>query len=329
MIDRLFAKLFPTKLRQSYTQLLRYTGVKVNADAYIGRMVLAGILIGFLAAFATNYFFTKISIWILWPAYFLLIETIIYVPIMLKVDMHAKEIENILPDALQLMFSNMKSGLTVEQSLLASARPEFGPFEKELNSIGKQVATGKPLEFALLDSTQRVSSEKYRKTMELLASGLRSGGEIAKLLDQASASLKHQKMVDQKVRSNVMMYVIFIFSAICFGAPILFGLSSFLVEVISQIFGQIDIPAAASQKFSMPMVSFSGAEGVSKEFVMTYMLSSMTISAIMGGFIIGLISKGKEKYGFRYIPILIIFSIVMFLLVRLAVSNLMGSILTL
>ena len=125
-----------------------------------------------------------------------------------------------------------------------------------------------------------------------------------------------------------MMYVIFIFSAICFGAPILFGLSSFLIDVISQIFGQIDIPAAASQKFSMPIVSFSGSDGVTKEFVMTYMISSMTISAIMGGFIIGLISKGKEKYGFRYIPLLIIASIAMFLIVRAVVSNLMGGLIT-
>jgi len=44
----------------------------------------------------------------------------------------------------------------------------------------------------------------------------------------------------------------------------------------------------------------------------------------MGGFIIGLISKGKEKYGFRYIPILITISLLMFFLVRLIIGNIMG-----
>jgi archaeal flagellar protein FlaJ len=328
MVYRLFSKVYPKNVRNAYIKLLRYLGVKANADVYVGFTVFVGLLVGLSAAFFTTLLYPPIPIYVWWVAFFFLIETLIYVPLMLKVDRNAREIENILPDALQLMSSNMKSGLTIDQSLLASARPEFGIFEKELNTIGKEVATGKPLETALMDSTKRVSSEKYEKTMELLASGLRSGGELARLLDQTSANLKHQKIVDQKVRSNVMMYVIFIFSAICFGAPILFGLSSFLVTVISQIFGQIDIPSTASDKFSIPLISIS-ADGISQSFVMVYIITSMVISSAMGGLIIGLISKGKEKYGIRYIPILIIVSILMFFIVRMLVSNLMGGIIDL
>ena len=221
---------------------------------------------------------------------------------------------------------NLKSGLTVDQALLSSARPEFGAFAKELNRIGKEVTTGKSLEKALMDSTKRINSEKYLKTMELISSGLRSGGELAKLLDNTSSNLKHQKIVDEKVRSSVMMYVIFIFFAICFGAPILFGLSSFLTDVMRDIFTKVDLPTASASNISMPMINFSGIE-ISQGFIMTYIIIAIILSGVMGGFIMGLITKGKEKYGFRYIPILIAASLLVFFLVRLVISSMLGGVL--
>lgn len=324
---RLLSRFYPKNVRESYINLLRYIGIKVNADTYVGFTVFIGLLLGIAAAFITNTYFDKVHVLLLWLGYFILIETLIYVPIMLKVDSNAKKVEQVLPDALQLMSSNLKSGLTIDQALLASARPEFGIFEKEINTIGKEIAIGKPTERALMDSTTRISSEKYKKTMELIASGLRSGGELAKLLDQTSFNLKHQKLVDEKVRSNVMMYVIFIFAAVAIGAPVLYGLSSFLVEVLTQIFGSVDIPEnLPTQGLSLPVISL-GNIGITKEFIMTYIITSLVISSVMGGLIVGLIAKGKEKYGFRYVPILIVASITVFIVVRLIIRSLLGDLL--
>jgi hypothetical protein len=328
MIYRFLSRVYPKNIRKNYIGLLKYLDIKINPDVFVGFVFFIGIFLGLTFAFLLNTFYDKIPFSISWLGFFLTIEVIVYIPLMMKVDKNAKTIEDMLPDALQLMSSNLKSGLTMEQALLASARPEFGIFEKELNRIGKEVATGEPLEKALMKSTKRVRSEKYQKTMELISSGLRSGGELAKLLDQASSGLKHQQLVDQKVRSNVMMYVIFIFSAICFGAPVLFGLSSFLIDVLTEIFGNVEIPAAASQQFSIPVISFQGTS-TDRGFILTYIITSMFVSSVMGSLIIGLISKGKEKYGIRYIPILFVAALVVFFVARAVVSNIMSGLLTL
>ena len=324
MFYRLLSRFYPKNIRSSYTQLLKYLGMKTNPDVYMGVVVLISLLLSVGIAFVTNMLYPKINFFIQWIGIFVLIQVMIYLPLMMRVDKKAKEIEFMLPDALQIMSSNLKSGLTVDQALLSSVRPEFGSFAIELDQIGKEIAIGKPIEKALLDSTDRVKSAKYKKTMELLASGLRGGGEISKLLDQTSANLKHQNLVDQKVRSNVMMYIIFIFFAICFGSPILYGLSSFLVDVISNLFSNIDIPSAASDRFSIPIIQFSNAT-ISGEFVNTYIISSILVSSVMGGLIIGSISKGKEKEGIKFIPILLLMAIVMFYLVRTIIASMMGS----
>ncbi|MCD4759664.1 type II secretion system F family protein [archaeon] len=325
MIYRLLARIYPKKMREAYTQTLKYLNIKINPETYLGFALLMGLLVSLGGAFIVGtFYYSRIPILLMWPVLFILVEVLIYVPLMLKVDRNAKTIETILPDALQIMSSNLKSGLTIDQALLSSARQEFGIFAKELNRIGKEVAIGVPVETALINSTKRIKSEKYRKTMELIASGLMSGGEMAKLLDQTSINLKHQSLVDEKVRSNVMMYVIFIFFAICFGSPVLYGLSSYLVEVIANIFSQIDIPSTATSKMTLPIMQFSKAS-LSSEFVNTYIITSIILSCTMGSFIIGSISKGREKDGFKYLPLLLIISILVFVVVRAIISGLMGS----
>src|SRR3989344_1727036 len=145
MIYRPFSKVYPRKIRESYINLLSYLKIKINPDVYLGFTIFAGVLLGLAGAFIISMFYKIIPFFVLWIGLFLFIETLIYIPLMLKVDRNARIIESLLPDALQLMSSNLQSGLTTEQALLSSARPEFGIFEKEINRIGKEVTTGKPL----------------------------------------------------------------------------------------------------------------------------------------------------------------------------------------
>ena len=50
----------------------------------------------------------------------------------------------------------------------------------------------------------------------------------------------------------------------------------------------------------------------------------MIATSIMGSLIIGLISRGKEKEGFKYIPILIVVTISLFFIVRFLIRNLLA-----
>ena len=326
MLYRLLSKFYPKRIRKQYIELLNYLGIKTNADLYVGFTLAVGILLSLLATFTTSTFTKKFPFFLLWPGSFILFELMIYIPIMLKVDANAKKVEKFLPDALLLMHSNLKAGLTVDQALLSSARPEFDILEKELNKVGKEVVTGKSLESSLLNSKERIKSEKYKKTIDLIVSGLRSGGELANLLSQTAKNLKRQSITEQKIKSNIMMYIIFIFTAIAFGAPLLFGLSSFLINVLTEIFTSIEIPTDIStQGLELPINTFNSANLITPGFVLTYSIIALVITAIMGSLILGLISKGKEKYGLKYIPLLIAMSLITFFIIRMIISSLMQS----
>jgi len=118
------------------------------------------------------------------------------------------------------------------------------------------------------------------------------------------------------------MYIIFIFAAIGVGAPMLFGLSSFLVEVLTKNMANIDLGQTSSVASSMP-ISFSKVS-ISSSFVMTYAITSLCASSVLGSFILGLIGKGKESRGIRYIPILLCLSLTVFFVARLLIKGMIG-----
>ncbi|MFH1209514.1 MAG: type II secretion system F family protein [archaeon] len=239
-------------------------------------------------------------------------------------DKKGKFIETVLPDALQLMSSNLRAGLTVDRALFMSIRPEFGPLKDEINLVGKKINAGMEITRALNEMTQRVKSKKLEKAILLITSGLRSGGELASLLEQTAEDLLNQSLVDKKIRASVGMYVMFIFVAICIGAPVLFGLSSYLVEILTKTISSVNVPnmeslGNARLPFAVPKVS------VSIDFLIFYIVAFLISTAFFGSLLIGLIKKGTEKEGFKYIIPVLFFSIFLFFLVRFIVSSMLGS----
>jgi len=154
----------------------------------------------------------------------------------------------------------------------------------------------------------------------LINSGLKSGGQLASLLEQTAKNLRQQKLIDDKIRANVMMYVIFIFIAVGFGSPLLFGLSTFLVEVLTKNIALIAPEGGAA--VSLP-ISFSEIS-ISIDFIIKFAVIILLTSSVMGSLIIGLISKGKEKQGIKFIPILSVFALSVFLVIRYLIRNLLS-----
>lgn len=319
---RIFTKIMPKKLRSSYIEILKYNNIKINSESFLGFLIFLGIGLSFGLSFFISYVY-HINYFLMVIGLFLAIEIFIFSFLNLKADNKSKFVENVLPDFLQLMSSNLRAGMTTDRALLLSAREEFGAFQEEINRLGKEISTGKEIDAALIDLSHRIRSEKLEKTVLLLVNGIRSGGQLAELLDQTAYNLRSQKVVEEKIRSNVLMYVIFIFIAVVFGAPLLFGLSTYLVEVLTKNIASIELPEETlTSSIQMPF-SISKV-GVSTGFIMNYAIFSLIVTSSLGSLVIGTISKGKAKYGLRFMPIIVIISLVMFFIVRKVVSSMLS-----
>ena len=133
-------KILPKNSIKGYRDLLRYYDIKVDYDKFIGFVIIFGLLI---AASITIFLFLVLSIplgymfFLTYIGFYFGFEFAVYMLLSLSVDSRAKTTEKILPDALQMMAMNIKAGMTTDRALLLTARPEFGPLEKELKEAPK------------------------------------------------------------------------------------------------------------------------------------------------------------------------------------------------
>lgn len=227
-----------------------------------------------------------------------------------------KKMEAAFPDFIQLVSSNLRAGMTTDRALLLSSRKEFAPLDEEVLHLGKDLVTGKEMSIALEEMAARIKSDKITKTIGLIVSGIRSGGNLATLLEETSSSMRERGFVEKRAASNVLMYVIFIFFAVAIGAPVLFGLSSVLVEILTELLSTLpEIDKSVSVPFTLTSVS------ISVTFITYFSLFFIVATDIMASLVLGLVSKGEEKEGLKYLLPLALVSVIIFLVVRIFLRN--------
>jgi len=286
-----------------------------------GRNVFFGFLLGLVVSILL-FIFNKSPIVALigfWSA-FLLFMIYCYLSKKLKDSARIKKMENVFPDFLQLVASNLRAGMTVSKAMLLSSREEFAPLDSEIMRVGKDITTGKDIETALLDMSKRIGSEKISKTVYLIISGIKSGGDMATLLEETAVNIKEREFIEKKSASSVLMYVIFIFFTVAIGAPALFSLSSVLVEILSKLLS--NIPAVTTASVNIPFTL--SKINVSVDFIKYYCIVFILVIDVLASLVLGLVSKGEEKEGLKYLIPLIILGLSVFFIMRVVLLNFLG-----
>ncbi|MEM7825098.1 MAG: type II secretion system F family protein, partial [Candidatus Aenigmatarchaeota archaeon] len=236
-------------------------------------------------------------------------------------DNRRKFAEEVLPDMLQLMSANIRSGLTPDKALAFSARPEFGPLEIEIKNIAKKTISGQSLEDSLMEMPKRINSRLLERSISLINEGIRRGGELASLLEQTAENIRHTKALAKQVSSIVLMYVIFIFFAVAIGAPLLYAISTYLVGTMGKLGSVSGISELSVSKQAGFLKINVGPSKFSTGFLTTYSLSALVITSIFGSFIIGLVKEGSERAGLTFIPVLLLLSIGIYFGIKIILSK--------
>ena len=320
---KVVGKFVPYKNR--LTDILRYAGMEdVSSLEFSGFMFLYSSLLGVII-FLVSFLFLELQLAVgLGIISFIAFQTLLYVLLTMVMDSRTRQIEEVLADALQLMSANVRAGMTLDRAIWLSARPEFGPLEDEIKQFGREVLGGISMVEALRNIKKRVNSELLERTLKLMEEGLKSGGEMACLLDETASDIRKIKMMRKHIKSNVIMYSMFIMFASVMGAPLLFAVSVYFIEMISGFWTEAatEIPSQMSSGF----MQMKGPQIESYE-MMLFSVACIILTTVFGSLIIGLIQSGKEKRGIKYIPLLAGAGLFVFFAVRFVISAMFGNLL--
>ena len=318
--------LLPRRFREYIEKQVKYAGMKEEFGyRFVGFGILFSIFLTLVIIF-NMFFILDYGIWSflvggLAGSVFVFISTLSFSFI---ADSKAREVEKVLPDALQLIAANVRAGMTIDKAIWLSARPEFGLLEEEIRLVGAKTVGGTSMKNALIGMTKRIKSEVLERTVRLINEGIESGGELAFLLEETANNIRTNQSLRKEIRSSVTTYSIFILFAAVIGAPMLFAISLFFVEVMGslwtpQIFG------AVSQAGGPIGGLVSGtAPQITVDELFWFAIACMITTTFFGALIIGLIQYGKESRGLKYLPLLMVGAIVVFFVARFFIGILFG-----
>ncbi len=297
-----------------------------NIAVLLNLGVSAFLIYYFSVAYGIAWSAIVMSMIVLWVFVFVLLIiglwVMFYIAVDLKIFKRKVDIEEVLPDFLQLTASNIKAGMTIDKALWYAVRPRFGVLAKEIETVAKETMSGADLKIAMEKFASRYNSVILKRTVNMINEGVEAGGEIGDLLTRISVDIQEQRAMLKEMSANVTTYVIFIVFATVVAAPFLFALSGVLINVVEKLGTALGGTANVAAGVGIPL-SFSGT-GVTQSDFRIFAVISIILTSLFSAMMISTIKRGNVQSGIKYIPIFIIISLALFVVGQAVAGRLIG-----
>lgn len=307
------SKVFRKSGIEETQQTLRYAGMDVDARIWLGQMLMIAILISFMMVFLTQYgsplLFSGLAV----------VAPLIYVigassiPYFIAKD-RASAVEEILPNALQLMSSNILSGMTPFQALKISSRKEFGALKEGLDVATTKALGTESFTQALMSMTRDIQLPALDRSLKLFSRSIESGGHLATMLQETARDINDNLILRNELLSQTRSYSVLILLTIIIGSPILFNVSIHFTERLNAM-QETFSDSANSQAY----VGLILENGFDPEFLVNMSALVVAFTSTIASLLIGVITAGTERYGIRYAFIIVPLSLIVFYGIRISV----------
>ncbi len=295
--------------------LQKVSKIFFNLAVFINLGLSAYLIYYFSITYGISWGTIFASMVVLWILIFVLLIFALWIMFYLAVDLkifrRKVDMEEVLPDFLQLTASNINAGMTIDRALWFAVRPRFGVLAKEIENVAKETMSGVDLKVALEKFVARYDSNILKRSVSMLNEGVEAGGKIGDLLNRIATNIQEQNAMLKEMSANVTTYVIFITFATIVAAPLLFALSGVLIQVVQNLGSTLGNTSSAAAGAGISL-SFSGT-GVSQSDFRIFAIVSLILTSLFSAMIISTIKKGNIKSGVKYIPIFIAVSLTLYI----------------
>lgn len=318
------SKFYPWNFREHVRRLLIFSGDRWSTpEEWLGIASLCSFLYAIIGGLIA-YGFLSLPIYL--PPFAFLFTLIVgmflsYMRLYYKAENRKKAVEEVLPDFLQLIAANIRAGMTPFAALRASARKDFGPLEYEVEYATARSLGTESFPDALKEVSRTIKSDVLERVIGLFASGLKSGGTLSALLENAAQDISQTQELNKQLVSSTKMYTMFILFNIAIGSPLMLSIS---MEFVGMMQGFQDSSSGGDNLMEQFGLG-SGEIALTTDFLFKTSLLIITVTCFIASAFMGVINDGSIKNGFRYFLPLAIFSILVFLFFRIFVSQIISS----
>jgi flagellar protein FlaJ len=218
-----------------------------------------------------------------------------------------QEIANRFPDTLNILASANKMGIRLTEALDLVSRWSSGVVSKELRTVRNDIEWNHDVTKALIAFGARLHVPQLSRTMKLLAEGIRSTGDLSRVLSIAAEDTRNRAKLERARQRELSSYI----------AVVIIGFLVYLLVIVLldasylQPLGEIGSEAPASADSDVPL-SFVN---VPVNTYRTIFFHSALIQAVGSGMLAGKLSDNDIFSGLKYSIALVLIALVAFMFI--------------
>jgi archaeal flagellar protein FlaJ len=311
-----FGRFFPQTYKKHLEEVLRFAGEKDNLYNWLGASMALALLLFFIPYLYSLVFYGGINVFVggISLVGFIFGHLITYMIAYYQLEDRTKLIEKSMPDWLQLMAANVRTGMTPFKAMKLSARKEFGPLKEEIDYATSKALGTEGFSEVLLSVKRHVRSDMVDRTFELLSSSLKSGGKLAVMLEDLAREVGEMQRLKEDMVTSTKTYSMFIFFTVLVGAPLLLAISVYFLGSIIDLQTSTNIDGGG----------LVGDIAITVPFFYNVAIIFMVLTGVFSSILVGVIKEGKYMYGLRYSPLVIAGSVALFFVFRTIVTGFLG-----
>jgi flagellar protein FlaJ len=206
-------------------------------------------------------------------------------------------LEDRFPDFLRDVVEGTRSGMSLPKAIKNTQSNDYGRLTPYVNGMAAKLDWGIPFERVLRDFGERSRSPIIRRSVNTIIQTYQSGGNVSNVLDSVGSNLKEIEKLKNERRSElygelVTGYIVY---------------AIFLIVLI--VLTRYLIPAITFSTDLGPIVQTAGQQQSGDQLVQTYkpiFRHLVLLQSFFSGLIIGKLSRGTFKAGFKHILVLMV-----------------------
>ncbi|MBI5224990.1 type II secretion system F family protein [Candidatus Micrarchaeota archaeon] len=311
-----FLSKFATRSqKQSLREKMLLAGIDSEAELWLGEVLLLSKLCAFATFMLFWVIFKEALIFKLLLFAFIAFGLVLFTAVIhlnIRIEDRKNRLEAILPDAMQVISANIRSGMSPVVALRASARPEFGPLQEDIKyATTKSLGTGS-FSDALNEMGKKTSSELFQRIVALFSASLRSGGKLASLLENTANDIRDTQELKRELVSNTRLYAIFIIFTVVIGTPLLLAVSIQFGSMVNNLQAKTSSGSIASDFTTIPLIS----SPLKQDFLEHSAFVILLITTFLASALLGVMNNGSYASGLKYFPALSIAAVLFFIFMK-------------
>jgi len=241
-VGKRFIKFFP-----SLDVRLKHAEITASADIYLGRTLMSAAFFSLLSMALMVVIFVALSPTPLLYPYIFIVPLFIFMAMFLYgltlpnmiISKRISNIESNLLFAMRHMLVEIRSGISLYDSLNSIANANYGALSEEFKKVTKMISVGVPENKALEEVMLKNPSNNFRRAMWQITNSMEAGYNVGDTIEElvkefAAEQRTAIKMYGSQLNSLALIYMIFAIILPSIGVCFLIILSFFSGFPISQ-----------------------------------------------------------------------------------------------